>query len=176
MMYETKRRYPFLGSVVLYLLVVFIPVSVYPQGFESPTSSLSSGNASDGESQQNDIEDFFIRYNGCSWLRMPYNPLCDITFELKDKMLILYRYLKDEGYCLITSTVCFTNWELLRIRVNGYNMVLTDHKGDKYQVIISRDGETITINGKDNLGFREDVLGTFVRFFCTGTGNASPTP
>jgi hypothetical protein len=99
---------------------------------------------------------------------MPYNPLCDITLELKDKMLILYRYLKDAAYCHITSTVCFANWELLRIQVKGYNMVLIDQKGNEYQVIISRDWETITITGKDNLGFSEDVLGTFVKFYCTG--------
>lgn len=176
MIYEKKRRYLLLGSIALYLLIVFIPVSAYPQGLESPTSSLSSDNPADSESQKGDIEDFLTRYNGCSWIKTPYNPLCDITLELKDTMLILYRYLKDEGYCLIMSTVCFTNWELLRIRVKGYDMVLTDQKGNEYQVAISRDGQNITITGKDNLGFRENVLGTFVRFFCTGTGNPSQTP
>lgn len=166
--YKIKRKYLFLGSLLLYFFcIVSFPVSLYSQALESPTSFPSFDNSGE-ESQKGDMEDFFVRYNGCSWLRMPYNPLCDITLELKDKMLILYRYLKDGAYCHITSTVCFVNWELLRIQVKGYNMVLIDQKGNEYQVIISRDWETITITGKDNLGFSEDVLGTFVKFYCTG--------
>lgn len=153
-MNNIKRNYLLLGVVLVCLFyIVSFPVSVFSQDLKSP--------------QKDDLEDFFARYNGCSWLRMPFNPSCDISLELWNRTLILYRYLKDEVYCWMTSTLCFTNWELIRVEVTGYEIVSTDQNGNEFRVLISRDGGTITIHGKDNLGFREEVLGTFVRFFCS---------
>jgi len=118
-------------------------------------------------SQKDTIEDFFGRYDGCSWFKQPHDRDCDISLELKDRTLILYRYIKDEEYCRFTSTICFTNWELLRLAVTGYETVSKDGQGNEFRVVIDRNGETITVNGKDNLGFRENVTGTFIRLFCS---------
>ncbi|HBE44752.1 MAG TPA: hypothetical protein DDW17_04675 [Deltaproteobacteria bacterium] len=168
-MNNIKRNYLLLGVVLVCLLcIVSFPVSAFSQDLKSSTPSTSSGNTSEGISQKNDLEDFFARYNGCSWLRMPFDPSCDIFLELSNRKLILYRYLKDEGYCWITSTICFSNSELLRIEVTGYEIVSTDQNGNEFRVVISRDGGTITIHGKDNLGFMENVIGTFVKLFCSG--------
>lgn len=157
-----KKHLFFAVPAICVLCLIFFPVAVYSQDIKSQTPPVS-----DEAFQKNTLEDFFIRYNGCSWYRIPYDRSCDISFELRDRMLILYRYLKSEEYCWMTSTICFTNWELLRLKVTGYEMVSTDQRGNEFRVVISKNGETITLHGKDNLGFSENVLGTFIKLFCS---------
>lgn len=67
----------------------------------------------------------------------------------------------------MTSTICFVNWEMLRVDVTGFEIKSTDQRGNEFRIIISKNGETITLQGKDNLGFIENVLGTYVKFFCS---------
>jgi len=149
-------------SIACLFFLIFIPVDVFSQDSKSQLSTSSFE-----RSQKNSMEEFFARYNGCSWLRTPYDRSCDISLELKDRTLVLYRYLKSEEYCIMTSNICFTNWELMRIDVKGFETISTDKQGNEFRILIEKNGETITILGKDNLGFRENVLGTFVKIFCS---------
>jgi hypothetical protein len=167
-MFDIQRQYLFFVALLAYLLcLVFLPASVCSQNLQSATPPLSSGSVSDGTYQKNEIESFLAKFNGCAWQRVPNNPSRDVYLELKDKTLILYEYIKDKYYCYFTSSICFTQVELLRIKVEGYDTMLTDQYGNVYQVVINRNGETITIHGKDNTGGREYIIGTFVKHFCS---------
>lgn len=152
----------FIVSIVCLSFLIFLPIDVFSQD-----SKIQPSTSSAEKPQKDSIEEFFARYNGCSWFRIPQDRSGDISLELKNRTFILYRYLKNEEYCLMTSTICFTNWELLRVDVKGFETVSTDNQGNKFKIIIEKNGEQITIQGKNNLGFREDVLGTFIRLFCS---------
>lgn len=52
------------------------------------------------------------------------------------------------------------------MKVGGYDTTSTDPHGNVYRVVISRDGQTITIHGMDSAGGREYVTGTLVKLFC----------
>lgn len=154
--------------VLLACLLCFLslPVSVCSQNLQSPASPPSSGK-SDGASQKNGVEDFITQFNGCTWYKTPNDPARDVYLQLKDRILVLYEYLKDGDYCYMNSRVCFTQDKLWQMRVTGYDTTLTDRRGDAYQVVIEKDGKTIAIRSVGKTGGREDIIGTFVKLFCS---------
>jgi hypothetical protein len=167
-MFDIQRQYLFLFVLLTCLLCfVSLPVSVCSQNLQSAPPPPSSGNASDGTYQKNEFEGFLAQFNGCAWYRIPNDTSRDVYLELRDRKLILYEYLKDNYYCYITFRVCFTQLELWRIKVAGYDTNLTDQQGNVYRVFIDRNGETITIQGTDNVGDRGYAMGTFVKTFCS---------
>ncbi len=127
----------------------------------------SVANTSDGESQKNEIENFFVQFNGCAWYKTPGDGSRDIYLELKDRTLTFYEYLKDEGYCYIVLKSCFTQEEIWQMKVAGYDTTLTDRRGNAYRIVIDRNGKTITISEIASPGGKEYITGTFVRLFCS---------
>lgn len=166
-MLHTRRQYLFCASLLAYLLcLVSLPVSVCSQDLEPAPPPPSSGNAPGGASQEDEIVCFLAQFNGCAWYRTPNDPYRDVYLELKDGTLILYEYLKDPSYCATTFSNCFTQEELWRMKVTGYDTVLPDRPGNAYRVVMNRNGKTITMHGVDNAG-RDYVIGIFVRIFCS---------
>jgi hypothetical protein len=165
---DIQKQYLFFVALLACLFcLVSLPVSVYSQNLQSATPPPSSGNTSDGTSQKNKIEDFLAQFSGCAWYRTPGDSSRDVYLELKDGTLILYEYLKDEGYCYRTSRTCFIQEKLWQVKVTGYDTTLTDRRRNVYRVVINRDGKTITIQSMDNTGGKEYVIGTFVKLFCS---------
>ena len=164
---DIQKQYMFFVALLACLICfVSLPVSVWSQNLQSPASPPSSGK-SDGASQKNEIEDFFAQFNGCAWYKTPDDSSRDVYLELKDRTLILYEYLKDEGYCYRTSSTCFTQKKLWQMKVTGYDTTLTDRHSNVYRVVINRNGKTIVIHNVGKTDSREDVVGTFVKVFCS---------
>lgn len=162
-----QKRFILFLAVLCYLFCFFsLPEPAASRNLQPPTPA-SSDDTYDGQSQQNEIEDFFVRFNGCSWARTPGDPFRDVYFELKGRTLVLYEYIKDEFYCQITFSICFAQQELWRMEVTGYDNAMTDRHGNRFRVVIGRNGETITMYGMEGASGREDVIGTFVKFFCS---------
>jgi hypothetical protein len=163
-----QRQYLFFAALFAYLIcLASFPASLYSQDLQSPPGPHLSGSISDGASQKNEIEVFFAQFNGCAWYRTPGDSVRDVYFELKDGTLILYEYLKNQSYCYITSTTCFTQEELWRMKVTGYDNTFTDRRGNAYRVVINRDGKTITTDGSGKTVDSDYAIGTFVKIFCS---------
>jgi hypothetical protein len=168
-MHNIQKQYLFFFALLVCLLCLFsLPVSVCSQNLQSVTPPPSSDNTSDETSQKNGIDGFFAQFNGCAWYRIPNDPSHDMYLELKDRTLTLYEYLKDQFYCLITSRICFAQLELWKMKVTGYETMLSDGHGNTYRVVVNRNGETITIHGIDKASGREYLIDTFVKYFCSG--------
>ncbi len=161
-----QRQFLIFAALLACLLsLAFLPACLCSQELHSPPAPLY-GDAPDGGSQENEIAHFLARFNGCAWYKTPGNPYADVYLELKDGTLILYEYLKNESYCSTTFSTCFTQHEIWRTKVTGWDMILPDRPGNVYRIVLGRNGETITLHGVDNAG-RDYVMGIFVRYFCS---------
>ncbi|MCX5805441.1 MAG: hypothetical protein NT010_05135 [Proteobacteria bacterium] len=149
------------------LCLFFLPVSVCSQNIQSATPPPSSGNTSDGASQKNEIDGFFAKFNGCAWYRIPYDPSLDMYLELKDRTLILYEYLKDQFCCLITSSICFTQTELWKMKATGYETMLFDGRGNFLPGCYKQERGN-DHNTRHRQGQQQGILiDTFVKYFCS---------
>jgi hypothetical protein len=167
-MHDFQRQYPFFVAFLAFsLCLVSLPLSVCSQNLQSASPPPLSSNTSDGTSQKNEIEDLFAGFNGCVWYRTPNDSSRDVYLDLKDRTLILYKYLKDQNYCFITSSICYAQDEVWRMTVTGYDTTMTDQRGNIYRIVINRNGDRITIHGTYNTGIGEYIIGTFVKLFCS---------
>jgi len=162
-----QKQYLIFAALLACLLsLVLLPAYLCSQELH-PLPAPLYGNAPDGGLQENEIAHFLARFNGCAWYKTPGNPYADVYLELKDGTLILYEYLKNESYCSTIFSTCFTQHEIWRTKVTGWDMILPDRPGNVYRIVLGRNGGTITMHGVDNAG-RDYVIGTFVKLFCSG--------
>lgn len=165
---DVQRQYLiFVALLACLFALVSLPAYLCSQDIQSPPLPPLSGAAPGGAYQKNEIAHFLARFNGCAWYKTPGNPYADVYLELKDGTLILYEYLKNESYCSTTFSTCFTQHEIWRTKVTGWDMILPDRPGNVYRIVMDRNGETIAMHGVDNAG-RDYMMGIFVRLFCSG--------
>lgn len=167
MMNIQRQHLIFAALLACLLYLVSLPAYLCSQDIQPAPLPPLSGAAPDGALQENEIAHFLARFNGCAWYKTPNDPYRDVYLELKDVTLILYEYLKNESYCSITFSTCFTQHEIWRTKVTGWDMILPDRPGNAYRIVMDRIGRTITIHGVDNAG-RDYIMGIFVRLFCSG--------
>lgn len=132
----------------------------------------SSGNAT--AESANALNDFLARYDTCSWYA-PSDPYQDRYLELHNGHLTFYEYNKDDVFCQLLNKTCFSQDELWRIKVTGFNIISRDLKENAFRVNINRNGDKIEIQGIGKSG-GDEYSGTYIRTHCSVQENNPGNP